>query len=149
MELPGASPTPAMHINPQAYAYAPSIATTTTSNGNQLTRTTLPAAFVGVGVAVAMYTPVGATPLLPVPLTLAVEFGSGVPGLPALTVLAGGVYSLEFSYQAPLSTTPLPAAMADCCDDVHVVLMARIQQTGFRDCPGLLAYVLFWGPEVW
>jgi hypothetical protein len=137
-----------MHNTPQAYAYAPSIATPTATNSNQLTRTTLPAALVGVGVAVAMYTPVGAT-LLPVPLALAVEFGSGVPGLPALTVLAGGVYWLEFSYQTPLSTTPFPAAMADCCVDVHVVLMARIQQTASRDWLPLLAYVLFSGPEVW
>lgn len=48
----------------------------------------------------------------------------------------------------PLITTPFPALISATWVLVHVVLMARIQQTGFKLCPALFWYVEFEAPEV-
>ena len=77
-----------------------------------------------VGVAVAVYTPVGTTVAVPVP-NIELDWGNGMPGFPAVTLDAGGVYWLGFSYQTPFMTIPLPASMSDIWSEVHVLWMAR------------------------
>lgn len=113
------------------------------------------APLVGLGVAVAVKTPVNAVDvalllLLPTPIELELvdELLTGVPGLPAATLLLGALYCLEFEYHTPAPTIPFPAAMSSIWSLVQVSLTLRSQQVVVGDFDAAeLVCVAFIGPD--
>lgn len=98
----------------------------------------------GLGVLVAVYTPVKAAEEVPSECVLPVL---GRPGVPTTTLLVGNDTDPASWKKMPFATTPFPASMAFVSSSVHDAFQLRTQQIleGVEDGV-LLVWVALAGP---